>query len=379
LNLDIVTNGNEHVLTARFADANYFYQADIQKPLTSYLPRLGTLIFQEKLGSMLDKNNRVAGVVGPVGELLGITGPDIETARRAGQLAKADLATQMVVEMTSLQGIMGSYYALQGVEPEAVARAIFEHWLPRGAGDRLPESMPGVLLAITDRLDSLIGLFAAELAPTANTDPFALRRAALGIVQILLERGLDLNLYAAVDRVAAVQPIPVSDEIKREVVDFIAGRLDVVLHEQDWPHDVIAAVRVEQAHNPNRARQGVTELLTWVQREDWPLILDNYARCVRITRPETQTYPVNPALFAEDAEIDLYGVYQHAAASLNGDSNVNVFLTAFEPVVPAIQRFFDSVLVNADNPGVRANRLGLLQAIAALARGRADLSKLAGF
>jgi len=377
--LDVVIGGNEHVIRARFADADYFYQADIQKPLESYLPRLGTLTFQEKLGSMLEKNERVAGLVPQMAALLGVSGEDTATARRAAALAKADLATQMVVEMTSLQGVMGRYYALHQGEPPAVADAIFEHWLPRGAGDRLPESRPGILLALTDRLDSLVGLFAAGLAPTASADPFALRRAALGVIQIALEREVDLDLGHAVACVAGAQPVPVSEDVQRDVVAFIVGRLDVWLHEQGWPHDVIAAVLAEQGDRPLRALRGVTELAAWVRREDWPLILDNYARCVRITRPEATVYPVDSAKFVEEAERELYAAYQAAAAHRDGDGNVDAFLAAFEPVVPVIQRFFEAVLVNADDPQVRENRLGLLQAIAGLARGRADLSELAGF
>jgi len=377
--LDTVIDGNEHVLRARFADADYFYNADIQKPLDAYLPRLGTLTFQDRLGSMLDKNNRVAGLVPALGELLGVSDADLKVAQRAAQIAKADLATQMVVEMTSLQGIMGRYYALHQGEPQAVADAIFEHWLPRGAGDRLPESKPGILLALADRLDSLVGLFAAGLAPTATADPFALRRAALGVVQILLDWAIDLDLRRAVEHVAAAQPIPVSREVQGEVIDFIVGRLDVLLHEQHWPHDVIAAVLAEQGHNPARAMLGVTALAQWVQREDWPLILDNYARCVRITRAEPQTYPVDPARFETAAEHDLYAAYQSAAARLGDQGNVGDFLEAFEPIVPVIQRFFVEVLVMAEDRAVRENRLGLLQAITALARGRADLSRMAGF
>jgi glycyl-tRNA synthetase len=377
--LDIVIDGNEHVLRARFADADYFYNADIQKPLDAYLPRLGTLTFQEKLGSMLDKNNRVAGLVPSLGKLLGVSGADLKAAQRAAQVAKADLATQMVVEMTSLQGVMGRYYALHQGESQAVADAIFEHWLPRGAGDRLPESKPGILLALADRLDSLVGLFAAGLAPTATADPFALRRAALGVVQILTDRGIDLDLRLAVERVAAAQPIPVSPEVQGGLIDFIVGRLDVLLHEQGWSHDVIAAVLAEQGHNPARAVQGVRALAQWVQREDWPLILDNYARCVRITRTEAQTYPVDPARFETGAERDLYAAVQSTAAKLGDRSNVDDFLAAFEPIVPVIQRFFVEVLVMAEARAIRENRLGLLQAVTALARGRADLSQMAGF
>ena len=377
--LETVIEGNEHVLRARFADAAYFFQADTQRSLDDYLPRLGTLTFQEKLGSMRDKAERLGKLVPTLGELIGVSGADLKTAERAAQLAKADLATQMVVEMTSLQGVMGRYYALRQGEPEAVADAIFEHWLPRGAGDLLPQSAPGVLLALADRLDSLVGLFAAGLAPTASADPFAQRRAALGVVQIVLERGLDLDLAEAVRRVAAVQPLEVSEAAQREVLAFITGRLEGVLHEQGWPHDVIMAVLAEQGANPARALQGVRELAAWVQREDWPLILDNYARCVRITRGADERYAVDAARFEDDAERELHAAVERASGRLSPDDNVDAFLTAFEPVVPVIQRFFEAVLVNAEDEVVRRNRHGLLQAVAALAEGRADLSELAGF
>ncbi len=377
--LETVIAGNEHVLHARFADAAYFYQSDTQKRLDDFLPRLETLTFQEKLGSMRDKTGRLVALVSPLGDLLGVRGADLEAAARAAQLAKADLATQMVVEMTSLQGSMGRIYARHQGESDAVADAIFEHWLPRSAGDILPRSAPGVLLALADRLDSLVGLFAAGLAPTASADPFALRRAALGVVQIVLERGLDLDLHEAVQRVAEVQPLDVSEAVRREVVDFIVGRLDVLLHEQGWPHDVIAAVLAEQGHNPARALQGVRELAAWVERPDWPLILDNYARCVRITRGDAERYAVDPARFEDDAERALYEALQAATGQLAPDDNVDAFLTAFEPLVPVIQRFFEAVLVNAEDEALRRNRHGLLQAVAALADGRADLSELAGF
>jgi glycyl-tRNA synthetase len=281
--------------------------------------------------------------------------------------------------MTSLQGIMGQHYALRQGEPAAVADAIFEHWLPRSAGDYLPATRPGMLLALTDRLDSLVGLFAAGLAPTASADPFALRRAASGVAQIALHHAIDLDLYEAVDRVAAAQPIPLSVEIQREVVAFITGRLDAWLHEQGWAHDAIAAVLAEQGHNPARALQGITELTDWIARPDWALILDNFARCVRITRPEPETYAVDPARFEAEIERDLYAAAQDAAAQLDDQSNVDEFLEAFAPVVPVIERYFEEVLVHAPDRAVRQNRLGQLQAVAALAQGRADLSQLAGF
>ncbi|MBZ0296126.1 MAG: glycine--tRNA ligase subunit beta [Anaerolineae bacterium] len=377
--LENVVHGNEHVLRARFSDADYFYKEDVKQPLEDYLPRLATLTFQEKLGSMLDKNQRLTALVEPVGNLLKFDATAVGIAQRAAHLAKADLATQMVVEMTSLQGTMGREYALLEGYPPDVADAIFEHWLPRNADDKLPASPAGTLMALVDRLDSLVGLFAAGLAPRSNADPYGLRRAALGIIQILVEKEIDLNLAQAVELVAAAQPIEVSKEVQAQVLDFIAGRLRVFFQEQDWPTDVVSAVLKEQKSNPYRALQGIRELSAWVQRDDWTPLLDGFARCVRITRSESQLYSVQPGLLSQPQEKSLYEAYKSAASKLDGGGNVDAFLSAFEPMLPAVTAFFDNVLVNADDEAVRHNRLGLLQAIGALQNSRADLSELSGF
>ncbi|RMF81389.1 MAG: glycine--tRNA ligase subunit beta [Chloroflexi bacterium] len=377
--LDKVIAGNEHVLRARFSDADYFYNEDRKQPLESYLQRLSTLVFQEKLGSMRDKNERVAGLIEAMGNLLGMDATDVGIAQRAAHLAKADLGTQMVIEMTSLQGTMGREYALLEGYPQEVADAIFEHWLPRGADDALPKSDAGILIALTDRLDSLVGLFAVGITPRATADPYGLRRAAQGIVQILLHAEIDLNLADAVDVVAEVQPVEVSVEVKAQVLEFIAGRLRAWLEEQGWPHDVITAVLAEQSTNPYRALVGIRELSEWVKREDWEHILDNFARCVRITRTEAKQYSVNAGLFQEEAERMLFDAYHQVRAQLGDDGNVDAFLTAFAPIVPTVAEFFDKVLVNTDDKSLRENRLGLLQAIGSLQDGRADLSQMSGF
>ncbi len=377
--LDQVTEGNEYVIRARFADANFFFNEDMQKKLEDFRPRLATLTFEEHLGSMLDKSDRLAGLAPRLGVLLGINSTDMAIAEQAAFLAKADLATQVVVEMTSLQGTMGREYALRGGYPAAVADAIYEHWLPRGAGDRLPQSDAGALLSIADRLDSLVGLFAVGLAPQATADPYGLRRAALGIVQILAARHIDVDLARAAELAAEEQPVEVTREVLDQVVEFIGGRLRSWLEEQDWPRDVIAAVLAAQASNPARAVTAIRELTDWVKRPDWEPILDSFARCVRITRAETERFEVNPALLAEEPEKALYAVYQAASAKLRPEDNIDGFLSAFAPMQPAISAFFDRVLVNADDPAVRRNRLGLLQAISAMQRGRADLSALSGF
>ncbi len=288
--LDLVIHGNEEVLRARFSDADFFYAQDIKKPLADFLPRLGTLTFQEKLGSMLDKNERVAKLITPLGELLGIDAADTAVAQRAAQLAKADLATQMVVEMTSLQGTMGRVYALRSGAPPEVADAIYEHWLPRGADDALPTSAAGTLLAVADRLDSLVGLFAAGLEPKSTADPYGLRRAALGVIQILVEKELTVDLREAVALAADMQPLPVDPSVWTAVLTFIAGRLRAWVEEHGWAHDVIAAVLAEQSANPAQAVEGIRQLTEWVKRDDWAPILDGFARCVRITRAEKEQY-----------------------------------------------------------------------------------------
>jgi len=378
--LDKVIYGNEHVIKARFSDANYFYSQDLKKKLAEHLPRLDTLTFHVKLGSMLEKNDRVAGMVDGVSNLLGRDADALKIAKEASAILKADLATQMVVEMTSLQGIMGREYALKEGYDEAVANAIFEHWLPRSAGDMLPATDAGTILAVTDKLDSLVGLFGAGLAPRSTSDPFGLRRAALGVVQILIDRQIDVDVNELMAYVGKNQPLDIKTPIYEQLADFVRGRLDVLLQDNyDVPRDVINAILVEQGGNPYQASVGVQELAEWVNRDDWEGILDNFARCVRITRSEKLTYSIDTSLFVESQESALYEAYDKASEGLGDAENVDAMLTAFAPMVPAIQDFFDNVLVNADDAKVRETRLALLQAISQMATGRADFSQLAGF
>ena len=377
--LDIVTEGNEHVIRARFTDAAFFVREDIKRPLEAYLPRLGTLTFQVRLGSMLDKVHRLRRLVDVLAPPLGLSEHEREAALRAAELCKADLATYMVVEMTSLQGIMGMHYALRSGESQSVADAIFEHYLPRFAGDALPRGKPGLLVGLADRLDSLVGLFAAGLAPTGNKDPFALRRAALGLVQNLIDWDIDFDLREAIDQTAAHLPIESSPGSRAAVLTFIVERLRNALLEQGFHYDVVDTVVAVQGANPASAARAVYELSTWVKRSDWDAILPAYARCVRITRDLSQAYPVSPEQFIEMAEKDLYHALQSSQGISRRPGSVEDFLQAFLPLIPYINSFFDKVLVMTEDETVRLNRLGLVQSIAALADGVADMSRLEGF
>lgn len=376
--LDLVRQGNEDVIRARYADAAYFFNHDCAKPLADYRDGLATLTFQAELGSMLDKSDRLEKLVSWLAGQMRLSADEADVLERAAYLAKADLATRMVVEMTSLQGVMGREYAKRSGESTAVATAIFEHYLPRSAGDKLPQSRPGIALALADRVDSLAGLFAVGLAPTGSADPYGLRRAAAGVVQILLAHGLSLSVREALAEAVRHLPVDAAPESLDACVDFVVGRLQVILREAGFAYDVVEAVLAVRGDNPTLARESAAQLAAWVAKDAWPVLLDNYARCVRITRGKPQ-YVLNPAALQEDAEKALYAALSAAEGHVTSESDVDALLEAFAPLVPLIQAFFDAVLVMAEDDALREARLALLQRIAALADGIVDLSKLEGF
>nr|MBP6208854.1 glycine--tRNA ligase subunit beta [Anaerolineales bacterium] len=374
IHVDTVRQGNEHVLGARFADANFFVREDVKLKLEEYRPKLSSLTFHTKLGSMLDKSDRMLKLGAEIGALLGFKGVDmIKPLGRAVYLAKADLATQMVTEMTSLQGIIGGEYALRSGEDAEVAKAISEQY------QTVPQSKVGVAVALTDRIDSLVGLFAAGLAPTGAKDPFGLRRAAIGVVQPLIEHDMNFDLAEAVKRSAKTQPIPVSEEAQKQILEFIAGRLKVVLGDMGFKHGVIEAVLAAQSNNPAGTVRAVKQLSAWVDREDWASTLDGFARCVRIIRSagaSEQRLEISEKLFEAEEEKNLYKALKLQPSTFN---NVNDLLTTVANLIPAITAFFDKVMVMVEDEKVKQNRLALVGQVAGLTKGIADLSKLEGF
>lgn len=376
--LDIVADGNAQVIRARFADAAFFVDEDLKTSLSDHLPRLGTLTFQLKLGSMLDKTHRIEAMVEDLMPALKVKDGDVEITRRAAQICKADLVTKMVIEMTSLQGIMGRFYAIHSGEKPAVADAILDHYLPRNAGDRSPEKMPGLVVGIADRLDTLAGLFAAGLAPTGTKDPFAQRRAALGLVQNLIQWNIDFNLKQGLEFATKHLPVDATAESQNACLEFIVGRLRAMLLDQGFRFDVLDAVLPECGANPALAYRTVKELTTAIAEPDWLTRLQAYARCVRITRDQKTQYTIDPVHFVDPAEKDLYQALQTCEARLPFTDFAS-FMQAFQPMIPFIDRFFEAVMVMSDDEKQKANRLGLLQRIAALPNGLADLSKLEGF
>jgi glycyl-tRNA synthetase len=377
---DVVRAGYEGVIRARYADAAYFYRHDTGRSLASYTPRLGTLTFHAKLGSMLDRVERLKQLAPQVAAMLGATPEQVATTARAAELSKSDLVTNMVVEMTSLQGVMGEIYAVRGGESAGVGQTIREQYLPRYAGDAVPASLPGLALALADKLDSLAGLFAVRAIPTGSADPFGLRRAALGIVNGLLATKTDFSLRAGLAAAAKLQPVPVSAEVLAEAATFIERRLEGVLSELGYTYDVVAAVLPARGDNPAAAVRAADALAAAVGQAEWGDVFTAYARCARITRNLPESLALNPAAYVEEVEGALHAAYTQAAEAMQaGAEPAQALWRTLQALRQPINAYFEKVLVNAEDETLRSARLALVQHIAALPASVADLSKLQGF
>ena len=368
-----VRHGNEEVLRARYADAQFFWDHDTQKPLAAFRPRLATLAFEERLGSMLDKSERLERVMPAISEQLGLDDGEREAATRAAHLAKADLVTHMVMDFTSLQGIMGRHYARRSDEPSLVAEALEAQYENQAA------SRVGLALGLADRLDSLVGLFAVGKAPRSTADPFALRRAAIGVVELLVGEEQRFDLRTALRKVGSVQPIDVSEGVISEVLAFIQRRLEQWLLDSGLPHDVVRATIAERGHDPAGALETAKQLAEVVEDPEFEATLTAFARTVRITRGREFEEQLNPALFDDQEEHDLWAAYNRAALIIDQDSPFDALLQELETLRAPIDRYFDTVFVMTDDEARRNNRLTLLKRIADLPRGIVDLSEIRGF
>ena len=377
--LDMVAKGNEEVVSARFADAAFFIREDSKRTLADFLQRLDTLTFHPKLGSMLDKSKRIQKLVEGIAKQVGLSVGEKTTALAAARLCKADLAAKMVVEMTALQGTMGKYYALKDGVDAAAAEAIETYYQPRSAGDSAPASMPALVVGMADRLDSLVGLFAVGMAPTGTKDPFGLRRAAIGLVQNLIDKNISIDLRESLLIAEGNLPVKMKKEDANACLAFITGRLENVLLDAGFRFDAVQAILAEQGHDPAAAASNVKQLGEWVKRKNWHEILPAFARCVRITRDLKEAYTLQPEALADASEKALYQGFADWKKDLGDSHQVDDFLSGFERVIPQVNAFFDAVLVMDEDKTVRENRLALLQGIASLANGITDFSKLEGF
>ncbi|MHB8806238.1 MAG: glycine--tRNA ligase subunit beta [Anaerolineaceae bacterium] len=377
--LAVVAHGNEEVIGARFKDAAFFINEDRQHDFEWFRTKLGTLTFHLALGSMLDKNKRIEKIVADLIPIFNLTKDEVEFAQRAAYLSKADLVSNMVIEMTSLQGTIGKYYAQLTGEPGTVALALEEQYFPRSAGDSIPKSKVGLIIGLADRLDSLAGLFAANMAPSGTKDPFGLRRAAISIIQNLIEWELDFDILQGLTIASKYLPIELKPADLNACADFVRARFSNYLLDKGLRYDIVAAVEGTQGNTPYRAFQAAKQLTTWTDRKDWLEILQAFSRCVRITRDIPQRYTLNTKLFVDEEEKQLYQATQNALKQARKNGSVDDMLNVLTPIIPMVNQFFDKVLVMAEDPQVRQNRLGLLQQIVSLADQVIDFTKLEGF
>jgi glycyl-tRNA synthetase len=364
---DVVRGGNEAVLRARYEDAAFFWRADLETSLEDMRSELDKLAFEEKLGSMADRAGRIGRIALALAPVVELGDEDLTTVRRAAELAKFDLGSQMVVELTSLAGTMAREYARRAGESEAVAQALYDMELPRSAGDPVPSTTPGALLALADRFDLLAGLFAIGAKPTGSSDPFALRRAAAGVVAILREHPelraitLPVGLQAAAAEIGA-QGIDVPADSLDEVAEFTVRRYEQQLLDRGDDHLQVAAV-LPLATAPAVADETLKTLQGLVGNADFAELVAVLQRVRRIV-PEGTDPSYDPSKLTEPAEVVLHEAVQKVGQA---PADLADFVSAASVLVEPVTTFFDEILVMAKEPEVRAARLGLLATISQLA------------
>ena len=377
--IDLVKAGNEKVLRARLADALFFYHEDTKKPLESFVDKLQTVVFQAKLGTVYDKTLRIEKLSQVILNELNMT-ESKENTLRAAKLCKADLVTNMVFEFTELQGIMGRDYAQVSGENEEVCQGIFEHYLPRFAGDILPETNTGIALSIADKLDSIAGFFAIGIKPSGSQDPYALRRQALGILSILLDRKLSVNLNnlinAALDNYSNLEFN--KEEVASQIVEFFVERVKNLFKDLGIRYDVIDAVLNNNLDDISDIHTRALELNRWLQKDELVEMLTAFNRVATLAEKAT-TDIVKEDLLKEDAEIKLYNGFKEIKSNVESlllDKKYNEALDAFATLRPLVDNLFDNVMVMDKDEAIKENRLALLKQIYCTMLTICDLSKI---
>ena len=378
-----IIDGNERVVRARLDDAKFFYEEDLKHPLESYIEKLDKVVFQESLGTVRQKAERLEKLAGALSADAQLSAADAADAQRAARLCKADLVTNAVIEFTSVQGVMGSYYAAASGETPQVAQAIGQHYQPRFAGDALPDTTVGQLVALADKLDTICGLFAVGQGPTGSSDPFALRRSAIGIVN-MLEAGLPISLAAAIDESLAsfaTQGVAFdAAAVRAEVVDFFVTRTKVMLRDAGVNADTIDAVLAAGVEEPAVVSQRAHALedARANDAETFDNLATAYARANNLRKPELGE-DVDDALLTEPerALAGAVATAEQAVASALASDDFAAALSQLAALRAPIDGFFVDVMVMDEDAALRDNRLRLLNRFVAVFANVADFGKMA--
>ena len=379
--LETVQHGNERVLRARLEDAQFFFDEDRKKTLEQHGEKLKTVVFQDGLGTIYDKALRLEVLAGYIADAIGANEQDKKDAVRAAKLAKADLVTGMVTEFTELQGVMGREYALLDGETKAVAQAIDEHYMPRFAGDSQPASVAGRIVSLADKIDTIVGTFSRGLIPTGSQDPFALRRQALGIVNMLKEAQYHISLSQLVAK--AMELLKIADagqqaKLQNDVADFMKLRLKNVLADAGIRYDVVDAVfvTVDDIYGVFLRARAVNEAV----KQDMEKTIQAFVRTGNIARKaEDVQAAVEADLLAEQVEKDLCKAYEAAASKVEKEIVAQDYagaIATLSQLAAPIDAFFDGVMVMDKDEKIKNNRLGLLKLVDNLICQVADFSKI---
>lgn len=378
-----IVDGNERVVRARLSDAKFFYEEDLKRPLEDYVPKLQQVVFQEDLGTVLAKTGRIEKIADHLAVKAGLDAQGVADAKRAAHLAKADLVTSAVIEFTSVQGIMGGYYAAASGETDAVAGAVRDQYRPRFSGDDVPETLVGKVVAASDKLDTICGMFAVGQGPTGSSDPFALRRSAIGILA-MVEAGLNVSLVRAIERMLAIyaeEGLQFDEAaVRAQVIDFFVTRTRVMLRDEGCEADTIDAVLAVGVEEPAViiARTRALEAARKNQAETFDNLATAYARANNL-RDADAGVDVDASLF-ESAESDLAGAVDKAESNVETALAADDYAGALSQLAALrqpIDVFFDQIMVMADDPALRANRLKLLNRFVSVFAHVADFGKMA--
>lgn len=379
--IDIVKEGNEKVLRARLSDARFFFEEDKKIGLEQCVQKLKNVVFQETLGTMYNKTNNIRNISAYLSNELCLDEKDKEYLDRAAYLCKADLVTNMVKEFDELQGIMGREYALIQGENPMIANAIKEHYMPRFAGDDVPDSLVGSILSISDKIDTITGCFSIGIQPTGSQDPYALRRQAIGIISIILEKSLHISLKNLFNIVLEpfIEKGILKDEktkIVSEIVEFFKGRLKNVLLDKGYDYDILDAVLKERTDDLYDAYLRINELSKWKKSEEFLSIISSFNRVSNLAS-KCNDVSINTNLIIEDEEKVLLSAYEKTKTKFLNAIELRDYNGALESLkylkVP-IDNFFDNIMVMVEDNDIKNNRLSILKSISEMMNIFADLS-----
>jgi len=377
--------GNEKVIRPRLSDAKFFFDTDKKTSLASKAEKLDSILFQKELGTVAEKSARVSEITQVIGKLIAASEQDLADAQRAANLAKADLVSNMVMEFPSVQGVMGYHYALHDGENEAVATAIKEQYLPRFAGDELPQTNAGMLVSLAEKLDTLVGIFGINKLPKGDKDPFALRRSAIGILRILLSFNVNVSLSEIISAVVALFNTKLSNKkAQQQVVAFLLDRLKPFYADKNISGDVVTAVlECETQQSLSDINQRVLAVSEFSHSSSAESLVNANKRVSNILAKNNinldNLAEIQPSLFEQSEENDLFDTYASASASivaLAANNDYAAVLKQLSLMKEPLDAFFDKVMIMADNEAVKANRIALVSHVRKQFLSVADISVL---